>query len=164
MSQPVILHVEDDPDDALFVAYAFSNALPECVIRRVKDGREAIDYLNRATELAKTGTQPMPDLMLLDLKLPDINGFEVLQWIRSHAQFKTLQVIVLSGSSIERDKKQARELGANAYFVKTPKYQDLVAFVAGLLKNPTPGLSLGAERKTTESPLTDSPAEPPTPS
>ena len=161
MSQPVILHVEDDPDDALFVAYAFSNASPECVIRRVKDGREAIDYLNRAAELAKTGSQSMPELMLLDLKLPDINGFEVLQWIRSQAQFKTLQVIVLSGSSIERDKKQARELGANAYFVKTPKYADLVEFVAGFLKNPKPELPLTGEGKIPEPPVTDSTAEPP---
>jgi DNA-binding response OmpR family regulator len=163
MSQPVILHVEDDSDDAFFVAYAFEGGLPGCIIRHVKDGREAIDFLDRTGEFATPVGNPGPDLVLLDLKLPDVNGFEVLQWIRSQARFKSLYVLVLSGSSVEKDRERARQLGANAYFVKTPKYADVVEFVAGLLKNPKSGPTL-AEGKIAELPIADSTAEPQAPS
>ncbi len=137
MPQALILHVEDDSDDAFFVAHAFGTALPGCAIRHVKDGREAIDYLQGAGEFSHAGTRPKVDLILLDLKLPDVDGFEVLHWIRSQTEFKDLQVIILSGSSIAEDKERARQLGANAYFVKTPKYADVVAFIRELLQNRT---------------------------
>ena len=128
-----MLHVEDDSDDAFFVARAFGRALAGCVIRRVKDGREAMDFLGGTGEFSAAGGAPQADLVLLDLKLPDVGGFEVLQWIRSQARFKALPVVILSGSSVEEDKQRARELGASAYFVKTPNYADVAAFVAGLL-------------------------------
>jgi CheY-like chemotaxis protein len=87
MAQKVVLHVEDDSDDAFFVARAFRKALPQLLIRRVKDGREAIDYLGGTGEWAAP-SNAAPDFVLLDLKLPDIDGFEVLQWIRKQPRLK----------------------------------------------------------------------------
>ena len=156
MSQAVILHVEDDANDALFVAHAFQNGLPECVLRRVKDGREAIDYLDGTGEFATPGSHPKPDLVLLDLKLPDVDGFEVLEWMRSQAQFKSLKVIILSGSSVAKDKERSLRLGANAYFVKTPSYQDVIAYVARLLQTEKAALSPGNQDDVRQQPGTDS--------
>ena len=134
MSQVVILHVEDDPDDAFFVARALSNALPKCVVKLVKDGREAIEYLERSDEVSNTDN-PNADLVLLDLKLPDVSGFEVLQWIRSEPRFKNLPVFILSGSSIVADRERCQKLGAHAYIVKTVDYEDVVTHVAALVKD-----------------------------
>lgn len=156
MFHPVILHVEDDADDAFFVAYAFGNQLPQCVLQRVKDGREAIDFLGGTGQFATQGSRSNPDLVLLDLKLPDVNGFEVLQWIRSQTRFKTLQVLILSGSSVEKDKERARQLGANAYFVKTPKYADVVKFVADLLQKSAADLAVGQQGNVGGPPIIDS--------
>lgn len=164
MSQPVILHVEDDPDDAFFIAYAFGNELPQYVLRRVKDGREAINYLEGTGEFATTGSNPKPALVLLDLKLPDVNGFEVLQWIRSQVRFDGLQVIILSGSSVEKDKERALQSGANAYFVKTPKYADVLKFAAGILERSKTDLPLAKDSDFAEPPISDSTAEPTAPS
>ena len=141
MSQVAILHVEDDSDDAFFVAHAFCKGLPECVVRRVNDGRAAINYLEGAGEFATPESNPKADIVLLDLKMPGVDGFEVLERIRSQQQLKGLQVVVLSGSSVAKDKDQAFQLGANAYFVKTPEYADVVAFVAGFLQKQKSALS-----------------------
>jgi len=143
MPQVVILHVEDDSDDAFFLERAFRKALPECMVRRVNDGRIAIDYLGGVGQFATPGANPKADLVLLDLKMPEVSGFEVLQWIRSRSQFQSLQVVVLSGSSVLADKERAFQLGANAYFVKTPEYADVVAFVAGFLQSQKSLLSAG---------------------
>ena len=159
MCQPVILHVEDDSDDAFFVANAFDNAAPECVLHRVKDGREAIDYLDETGQFAPPGNRPKADLVVLDLKLPDVDGFEVLQWIRSQARFNKLPVLVLSGSSVEKDKERSLQLGANAYFVKTPKYEDVVRFAASLLRQSKAPLSLNKGAKPDEPPMSDSTAD-----
>jgi len=142
MPQVAILHVEDDSDDAFFVTHAFRKGLPECVVRRVNDGRAAINYLEGAGEFATPGN-PKADIVLLDLKMPGVDGFEVLEWIRGRPQLKSLQVVVLSGSSVAKDKDLAFQLGANAYFVKTPEYADVVAFVAGFLHKQKSALSAG---------------------
>ena len=145
MARAEILHVEDDPDDAFFVGKAFNKALGESVVRHVKDGHDAIEYLKKTGVLNAAGS-PEADLVLLDLKLPDVDGFEVLQWIRSQPRFKQLVVIILSGSSVEADKVRAHQLGANAYFSKTIDYRDVVAFVASQLANRKsgPGANAGS--------------------
>ena len=162
MSQTVILHAEDDPDDAFFVEHAFRKALPECIVQRVNDGRAVINYLDGVGEFAKPGSNPKAGILLLDLKMADVGGFEVLEWLRSRPQFKSLQVVVLSGSSVVKDKEHSFQLGANAYFVKTPEYADVVAFVAGFLQNQKSAAASG-EKSDVIPPTRDSTTGPPPP-
>jgi len=155
MAQKVVLHVEDDSDDAFFVARALRKALPQLLIRRVKDGREAIDYLGGTGEWAAP-SNAAPDFVLLDLKLPDIDGFEVLQWIRKQPRLKELQVFILSGSSVAEDKERAQGLGAKAYFVKTTDYKEVVASYASVLQNPKASFSPCANGEVPDNPEADS--------
>ncbi len=133
---PCILHVEDDPNDALFVRMALEKLTPPPRVDWVKDGQEALDYLGAAGVHKRRAGQALPNLVLLDLKLPRLNGFEVLNWIRAQPGLQALPVVVLSGSSIIEDKQRALNLGATVYFVKTPFYLDILNYVGSLV---TPG-------------------------
>src|SRR5204862_7591360 len=86
----------------------------------VTDGREATEYLAGTKKFADRAQFPLPSLMLLDLKMPFANGFEVLTWIQSQPALKELPIVVLTSSAEERDRKRAAELGAKGYFVKPP--------------------------------------------
>jgi len=92
----------------------------DCSLEAVPDGEKAIDYLEK---------NPRPDLLLLDLKMPKVNGFEVLQWIQHTPSMKGLPVVVISSSDLLVDKERAKELGATDYFVKRA---DLEGFVIDL--------------------------------
>src|ERR1051325_7636490 len=118
MEQLNVLHVEDDSDDAFFFGRALRKVWPGCEVYRVANGEQALKYLNSCDGSG------FPDLMILDLKLPGMSGFEVLGWMRSQDRLKGLPVVVLSGSSLEIDRKQASELGASAYLVKSSVYTD----------------------------------------
>lgn len=130
-----ILHVEDDPDDAFFLFRAMKNAKPDCELHLAQNGEKAIDYLRHAGVEEKSDAHPVPDLMILDLKMPGLSGFEVLSWTRNQAAFKTLPVIVLSGSSLEEDQQRAAKLGATDFIVKHSDYEQIarhvVQFLAG---------------------------------
>jgi DNA-binding response OmpR family regulator len=114
------LLVEDDPNDALLVELELKNEAPEIQVHWVSDGHEAMDYLEGKPPYTSRNTHPMPDVILLDLKMPRIGGFDFLEWLHSQAptDFKLIPVIVMSNSSLENDVKRAYELGANSYFVK----------------------------------------------
>lgn len=133
-----ILHVEDDADDALFVQRALGKAQVPCTVHRVENGDRAIEYLEGKGQFAAREQYPLPSLMLLDLKLPLVSGFEVLAWTRSQERFKSLLILILSGSGIEEDRARARELGANSFFVKTPHYSDVAQHVAQVLAGTVP--------------------------
>ena len=133
MVQALVLHVEDDSDDAFFVAKAFRKAQVACEIRRMKNGLEAVDYLGQAATCANPDCYPVPNVVLLDLKLPDVSGFEVLQWGRAQTSLQRLPIVILSGSPVQEDQQRARQLGADAYFVKSPDYADVIAFVGRIL-------------------------------
>lgn len=108
----IVLLVEDDPDDVFLTVRAMRQAgLPEPAYI-ARDGEAAVDYL------AKLEPEQLPDLVLLDIKLPMKNGFEVLEWIRSQPALQSLRVAILSGSNLESDRARAAELNAIAYFVK----------------------------------------------
>src|SRR2546430_7134116 len=82
------------------------------------NGQEALDYLTGAGKYSDRAQYPLPAVVLLDLKLPYVHGFEVLGWIRQQSALSETKVVVLTSSPEERDQKKAKELGAKAYLVK----------------------------------------------
>ncbi len=128
-----ILHVEDDPNDAFLVHRALLRAAQNWQIICVGDGDEALQYLGGAGQYADREHFPIPNLMLLDLKLRSMHGLDLLAWVRAHPQFRRLPIIVLSGSASETDQACALELGASSYFLKTPLYRGLAESIAKVL-------------------------------
>ena len=84
----------------------------------VKDGQEAIDYLEGKGHFSDREKYPLPCLLLLDLNLPGMNGFEVLRWVRQQPELKSLKVVIVSGSNQDTDVETARSLGITDYIVK----------------------------------------------
>ncbi len=118
MSEKIILLVEDNPDDEALTLRALkkNNVLNDVVVAR--DGVEALDYLFGEGIHAGRDTSIMPEVILLDLNLPKVNGLEVLQRIRSDKRTKLLPVVVLTSSKEERDMVSSYDLGANSYIRK----------------------------------------------
>lgn len=118
-----ILLVEDNPDDELLTLMAFkdNNILNEVTVAR--DGAEAFDYLFNNVVQDKTHSSFLPHIILLDLKLPKIDGLEVLQKIRSSERTKLLPVIVLTSSKEEIDIIKSYQLGANSYIRKPVDFE-----------------------------------------
>jgi len=121
LSKPVILLAEDDDNDVFFMRRALQKSRADFTLQVVTDGRQATDYLGGEGKFSNREEYPQPSVILLDLKMPFLDGFEVLEWIRAHSSFDGTPVAVLTSSAEERDRGRARELGARAYFVKPPK-------------------------------------------
>lgn len=115
----IFLLVEDNEDDVFFMQRAFKDAGLENPLHVVSNGEEAIDYFSGVAEFADRNRHPLPDMVFLDLKMPGMDGFEVLKWIREE-QGLTVPVAVLTSSSQEIDYKRARELKADCYLIKPP--------------------------------------------
>lgn len=113
-----ILLVEDNEDDIFFMQRAFEDALLKNPLHVVMDGQQAIDYIEGQHAFADRALHPLPDFVFLDLKLPVLDGFEVLAWLREKQS--TLPVAVLSSSPEESDMRRARQLGASCYLLKPP--------------------------------------------
>src|SRR5438128_8818274 len=113
-----ILLVEDNPDDVDLTIRAFkkSNVANEVVVAR--DGVEALDYLFATGAHAGRNADALPQLILLDLKLPRMDGLQVLERIRNHPKTKVLPVVILTSSTEERDLVKGYALGANSYVKK----------------------------------------------
>jgi two-component system, response regulator len=118
MNKKIILLVEDNPDDELLAIRALekNNIMNEVVVAR--DGAEALDYLFGAGAYAGRDMSVMPQIILLDLKLPKIDGLEVLKHLRNDERTKLLPVVVLTSSGEERDLIESYSLGANSYIRK----------------------------------------------
>jgi CheY-like chemotaxis protein len=122
---PLILLAEDDENDVFFMRRALQKAAIAMPLQVVNNGQQAVDYLNGEGKFSDRELHPLPSVMLLDLKMPFLDGFEVLDWIRAQSSLKTLPVVVLTSSAEDRDRRKAAELGAKAYFVKPPKPETL---------------------------------------
>ena len=130
MTDPTtILLVEDNPDDILFWEMASSKAGLKSVVRVVRDGVEALDYLTAIPPYDDRMRHPRPTHVILDLKLPRKSGLEVLEWIREHREYRDLPVIVLTSSEEKSDVARARQLGVTAYLVKPVSLPELVDLV-----------------------------------
>lgn len=112
-----ILVVDDSDADVSILRRAMTKAGIESQVLSLRDGQEAVDYLSRE-EGFNERTHPMPELMLLDLKMPKMDGFDVLLWLQKQPRLKRLPVMVLSSSQQERDVDRAYDLGANCFVVK----------------------------------------------
>jgi CheY-like chemotaxis protein len=124
-NEPVILLAEDDDNDVFFMRRALQKAQIECPLQVVHNGQQVLDYFNGEGKYSNREEHPLPSLLLLDLKMPFLDGFEVLHWISAQPSLKELPVVVLTSSAEERDRRRAAELGARAYFVKPPKPETL---------------------------------------
>lgn len=115
----IILLVEDNPDDVELTLRAFDRSKVANRIVVVRDGQEALDYLFATGTHAGRDADAMPEVVLLDLKLPKVDGLEVLQRMRADALTRRLPVVVLTSSNEEQDKLRSYDLGANS-FVRKP--------------------------------------------
>jgi len=110
--QPTILVAEDDADETFLLENAFSISGVDAQLRFVRNGHEAITYLEAQAPYDDPELFPAPNLLLLDLKMPLVGGFEVMQWLQAQPKLKSLPVVVHSGSDLEKDKERAAKLGA----------------------------------------------------
>ncbi len=127
MSRPTILYVEDEESDADILVHAMMRTDFPAVVRLAKDGREAMEYLQRAAEPGNQKRNPLPTLVLLDLRLSAASGWDVLSWIRSFPPLKSLPVLIYSGTGLEQDRKRAQEMGANGYLCKPLGFPEVMA-------------------------------------
>jgi CheY-like chemotaxis protein len=126
--------VDDRDDDITLAMWAFRKAELAHTITQVLGGKEAIAYLEGAGAYSDRAKYPLPQMVLLDLKMPEVNGFDVLTWIRKHNHTRALPVIILSGSAWRQDIEHAYELGANSYLLKPSELDNFVTMVRTLHK------------------------------
>ena len=120
-----ILVAEDLHEDAEILRLAFLSAGVKVPLHFVKDGAEAIEYLKGEQRFADRSEHPLPTLLLLDLKMPRLNGFEVLDWLRLQPGLRRLLVVVFTSSDMPDDINRAYELGANSYLAKPTAFKQL---------------------------------------
>ena len=121
-----ILLVEDSEDDAFLFTHTFQSCGLQAKLHHELDGSLAIDFLSRAWS-----SGALPRMIFLDLKMPVLNGFDVLKWLQEQPFSSQVTVCVLSGSEQQKDKERAAQLGASEYFVKPMKQADLIRLIAG---------------------------------
>jgi len=124
-----ILLVEDNPNDVELTTRALRKHNLANKLHVAKDGAEALDYLFGADGTMK---HEKPKVILLDLKLPKVDGIEVLRRIKSDERTKTIPVVVLTSSNQERDLKECYDLGVNSYITKPVEFENFIAAVSEL--------------------------------
>lgn len=141
---------DDSEDDGLLLELAFQKLEHFRLVRCAMDGRQTIGYLRGEGEFADRRKHPFPDLLLLDLRMPRGDGFDVLRWLRAQS-FPHLQVAVLSGSAYEVDRRRALRMGAHYYLTKPLRFEEQVEMLkqleATVLQQPRFSTSLPAPRQ-----------------
>jgi CheY-like chemotaxis protein len=120
-----VLLVEDDLNDIFLVKRAFKLARLETPLQVVTDGEEAIRYLKGEGRYADRGVYPLPKLVVMDIKMPRLTGFEVLEQIKQEGPLRRIPIVIVSSSDRHEDVNRAYELGANAYMVKPMDYRSV---------------------------------------
>ena len=143
MLKPILL-VEDDKRDLELTLVALERSQLANDVVVVRDGAQALDYLQRQGDYAER-SEGNPAVVLLDLKLPKVNGLEVLKAVRADEQLRAIPVVMLTSSQEESDVLKSYELGVNAYVVKPVEFKQFVTAIADLgvfwavLNEPPPG-------------------------
>lgn len=127
-----ILVAEDDVGDIRLLQRAFAAAKVKLPVHFASDGAEVLNYLQGKEPFENPVKYPLPDLLLLDLGLPLISGFEIMAWLQEQPRFRRLPVIVFSNSDRPEDISRAHELGAASYVVKPQDPKELVRMVERL--------------------------------
>lgn len=132
MNEPVILLVEDNSDDEELTRLALkeTNVANQLVV--VRDGQEALDWLFCSGKHADRAPCLIPSLVLLDLKLPKLNGMEVLQRLRANESTKRLPIVILTSSKEEQDVIRSYDLGANSFIQKPVDYSQFMTAIKQL--------------------------------
>jgi len=130
----VILLAEDREADIIIIRKAFEKGGILNPFFVVRNGEEAMNYLAGRGKYSLRDEYPLPDLFLLDLKMPGADGFEVLRWLRAQPGFKALRVVVLTSSDNIRDVNTAYRLGANSFLVKPFDFQNTVELAKTLTR------------------------------
>ncbi|RIV27376.1 response regulator [Fibrisoma montanum] len=125
--QPVVWVVDDDPDDQLLMAMALRQIVPSIQVRFIDDGSELILLLNEL--------ESYPRLVILDLNMPVMNGFETLEEIRNIPQYQHLPVVILTTSRNAEDKERSMALGANGYYTKPANHNQTINIVSELVRH-----------------------------
>lgn len=143
MLKPILL-VEDNPNDLELTLLALEKCKLVNEVSVTRDGEEALDYLHRRNRFADRASGN-PTFILLDLKLPKIDGLEVLQQVRAHPELKNIPVVMLTAFKEDQDLLRSYDLGVNAYVVKPIRFQELIQAIAdisvfwAMLNEPPPG-------------------------
>ncbi len=120
-----ILVAEDDENDVLLLRRAFTTASIEAPVFIARDGQEVVDYLRGNPPFNNPEKFPLPNLLLLDLRMPRLDGFQVLEWLQRERELSHIVVVVFSSSSEAQDLQRACRLGANFYVVKPHDIREL---------------------------------------
>ena len=132
MDEMMILIVEDNPDDEEMTLRSLHQAGLANDVQVVRDGVEALDFLFATGSFAGRDTARMPTVVLLDLKLPKLNGIDVLNRMRQHDLTRTIPVVILTSSSEDEDMARSYDSGANSYVRKPVIFSDFAAVVSQL--------------------------------
>lgn len=145
MESKLILSIEDDPDDQMLLRMALTRNRISNRIISFSNGMDALDYLLRQSRYASPDKYGMPAVVLLDLKLPGMNGLEVLRQLRTHEPTRLLPIVILTSSREQQDVADSYRHGCNSYIQKPVNYEDFVEAVKRLanywlkLNEPPPG-------------------------
>ena len=132
MSQKIILLIEDNPDDEELTLLAFQKCKVANEVVVARDGAEALDYLFATGAYAGRDVAALPQVCLLDLKLPKVDGLEVLRRVRADPRTRRLPVVILTSSKQEQDLLESYDLGANSYIRKPVDFERFLEAVKQL--------------------------------
>lgn len=130
----LLLMADDDRDDYFLTCEAAESAGTPCEIRSVQNGQELLEYLRHAEKYSDNGDFPMPDLILLDLNMPLMNGYSALDELRKRPGTKEIPVVVFSTSGDPHDIRECYRLGANSFIQKPADFDTLVHIVSSLVQ------------------------------
>ncbi len=143
-----LLLVEDDPNDQLLFCAAARRTRLNLRVHCVGHGQEAVAYLEGTGPYLDRILHPLPEVMVLDLRMPVMDGFEVLAWCQTSPVFRSLPVVVLSGSMDEKSAEHTLALGAGKFFLKPSRLQDWLTLVRNIREfvgRPSPPAELVVE-------------------